>query len=197
MFRPLTARVAALAVVPVLTLAACSNDGDPAAVQTTTESPTPSPTPTYSIKPVVGERTATVFPLGSGPVLGLGANAEPDQAAIDAAVAAVGDWLDAHLDQLQRGEDGQWDAMAADGLAEDDQRAPVTTELASPDAPVESARYVMSVYHAGPPQYLTTRVQVTHPDDSTSDVGLVFTVAEDGTPTLTMFGPEPAPEAEG
>lgn len=197
MFRPLTARIAVLAVVPALALAACSDDGEPAAVDTTTESPSPSPTPTFRIKPVVGERTATVFPLGSGPVLGLGGNPEPDQAAVDAAVAAVGDWLDAHLDGLQRGEGGQWGAIAADGLANQKQRRPVTTGLASPDAPVRSARYVMSVFHDGPPQYLTARVEVTHPDDSTADVGLVFVLADDGTPTLTMFGPEPAPEAEG
>lgn len=195
MIRHLTARRAACLVLASALLTACSNDGEPTAVETTTESP--SPTPTKTLRPVVGERTAAVLPLGSRPLLGLGGNPEPDQEAIDASVDAVGDWLDAHLDRLQRDGKGAWGTIAAKGLANGKQRRPVTTGLVNPDKPVAAARYVMSVYHDGAPQYLTARVEVTHDDDSTSDVGLVFVLDEDGTPTLTMFGPDPAAEAAG
>lgn len=196
--RHLTARRAACLVLATTLLAACSDDGEPAAVETTTtESPSPSPTPTKTLRPVVGERTTAVLPLGSRPLLGLGGNPEPDTKAIDAAIASVGDWLDTHLDRLQRDGKGAWGAIAADGLANGRQRRLVTTDLTDPDHPVTAARYVMTVYHDGAPQYLTARVEVTRDDDSTRDVGLVFVLAKDGTPTLTMFGPDPAAEAAG
>lgn len=197
--RPAVSRLLAATLLSAVAIAGCSGDEEPAAVRetATSASPTASPEPTRTLKPVVGERTATTFPLGSGPLLGLGGRAEPDQAAIDAAVEQVADWLDGHLDGLQRDGSGAWGAMAADGLANARQRAPVTTELASPEHPVAAARYAMSVYHDGAPQYLTARVEVTHPDDSTSQVGLVFVIGEDGSPTLTMFGPEAVAEAQG
>jgi hypothetical protein len=193
--RHLTTRRAACAVLAAAALlTGCSSDGEPVAAGTSTTeepSPTPSPTPTWKLRPVKGERTAAVVALGGRPVLGLGDDPDPDQAAIDAAVDQVGDWLDAHLDALQRSGSGELGDVMAKGLANKKQRRPVTTGLASPDEPVKSARYVMSVYHDGTPRYLTTRVEVTHDDDSTSGIGMVFTVGEDGSPTLTMFGPEP------
>lgn len=197
MIRPLTPRRAAcLVLATAVLLTGCSGDEDPTATATsTTEDASPTPTPTWTLRPVVGERTAAVRPLGSGPVLGLGGNADPDQKAIDAAVDAVGDWLDAHLDSLQRDGSGAWGKIAADGLANAKQRRPATTKLTSPDQPVKAARYVMSVYHDGAPRYLTAHVEVTRADDSVADVGLVFVIGEDGTPTLTMFGPEPAAKA--
>lgn len=196
--RHLTARRAACLVLATTLLAACSNDGEPTAVETTTtESPSPSPTPTKTLRPVVGERTAAVLPLGSRPLLGLGSNPEPDEEAINASIDAVGDWLDQHLDGLQRDGKGTFGAIAADGLANGTQRRPVTTDLTDPDHPVTAARYIMTVYHDGAPQYLTARVEVTRDDDSTADVGLVFVLDEEGTPTLTMFGPDPAAEAAG
>ena len=196
--RHLTARRAACLVLATTLLAACSDDGEPAAIETTTtESPSPSPKPTKTLRPVVGERTTAVLPLGSRPLLGLGGNPEPDTKAIDAAIASVGDWLDTHLDRLQRDGKGAWGAIAADGLANGKQRRPVTTDLTDPDHPVTAARYVMTVYHDGAPQYLTARVEVTRDDDSTRDVGLVFVLDDAGSPTLTMFGPDPAAEAAG
>lgn len=191
-------RAVCLALASATLLTACSQDEEPAATATSTTesaSPTPSPTATRTLRPVVGERTSTAFPLGSGPLLGLGEVAAPNQEAIDQAVKAVGDWLDAHLDGLQRDGKGQFGAIAAKGLANAKQRRPVTTDLASPKAPVEAARYVMSVYHDGPPKYLTARVEVTHPDGSVATAGLVFTISQEGKPILTMFGPEPAAKA--
>ena len=192
-------RAAGLLLVAALVLVGCSDDADPTATSTdapsSSTSPSASPSPTRSLRPVLGERTTTVLPLGSRPLLGLGGNPEPDQAAIESVVGAVGDWLDAHLDALQRTGQGAWGVVAADGLADGERRQQVTTELASPDRPVDHARYVMTVYQDGAPQYVTTRVEVGHPDGSTSEVGLVFVVAEDGTPRLSMFGPEPAPKA--
>lgn len=186
---------AACLVAGVVLLGACTDD-DPGT--TTTPPPPPpttsSPSPTVQLQPVVGERVSAVYPLGGRPILGLGENPPPDEDAIKAATTAVGDWLDEHLDRLQREGSGAWGAVAAKGLANPKERRPVTTGLASPDAPVEAARYVMSVYHDGHPRYLTARVEVTHPDDSVDTVELVFLTDEDGTPTLTMFGP--APEAK-
>lgn len=191
------ARAACLLVGAVL-LGACTGDDDPTASDTT---PPPSPSstttsasPSPTLQPVVGERVAAVYPLGGRPILGLGEDPSPDEAAIDAATTAVGDWLDEHLDRLQREGSGTWGSIAADGLADSKQRRPATTGLASPDAPVQAARYVMSVYHDGPPRYLTARVEVTHPDDSVATAELVFVTDEEGTPTLTMLGP--APNAE-
>lgn len=194
MLRPLLVRRAACLAAAATLLGACTSGEDPTAVGTSTEAE-PSPTSTWTLRPVVGERTTTTFALGSRPVLGLGTDPEPDQDAIDTVVGQVGDWLDEHLDALQRDGTGLWDEMAAKGLANGRRRRPVTTDLASPDAPVKSARYVISVYHDGAPSYLTARVEVTHPDDSVADVGLVFVVTDDGEPVLTMFGPEPAAEA--
>lgn len=192
-------RAAGLVLAAALLLVGCSDDADPTATaddtDTSSASPSASPSPTQVLRPVLGERTTTVLPLGSRPLLGLGGNPEPDQAAIEGVVGAVGDWLDAHLDALQRTGQGAWGVVAVDGLADGKKRQQVTTDLASPDAPVERARYVMTVYQDGTPQYVTTRVEVTHPDGSTSDVGLVFVVAEDGTPRLSMFGPDPTPKA--
>ncbi len=191
-------RAAGLVLVGAAMLGACTGD-DPTASDTTPASPSrsPSPSPTVQLQPVVGERVSAVYTLGSGPVLGLGANPDADQEAVDAAAAAVGDWLDRHLDALQRDGEGAWGDVAAEGLADADERTAVTTDLASPDAPVEAARYVMSIYHDGPPRYLTARVEVTHPDDSVAVAELVFVTDEEGTPTLTMFGPAADAEVNG
>lgn len=192
---------AACLLVGAVVVASCTGDQPTASdttpppspsSTTTTTSPSASPTPT--LQPVVGERVAAVYPLGGRPRLGLGEDPAPDQAAVDAATTAVGDWLDEHLDGLQREGAGTWGAIAADGLADSKQRRLATTKLTSPDTPVKAARYVMSVYHDGPPRYLTARVEVTHPDDSVATAELVFVTDEEGTPTLTMLGP--APNAE-
>lgn len=191
-------RAAGLVLAAALLLVGCSDDADSptgADPSSTSPSPSASPSPTQALRPVLGERTTTVLPLGSRPLLGLGGNPEPDQAAIESVVDAVGDWLDAHLDELQRTGQGLWGTIAADGLADADQRGLVATDLASPDQPVERARYLMTVYVDGAPEYVTTRVEVGHPDGSASEVGLVFVVAGDGTPRLSMFGPEPAAKA--
>lgn len=182
------ARTACLLATAVL-LGACTG-GDPTATDTTPpSSPSPSPSPTVQLQPVVGERVSAVYPLGGRPLLGLGENPPPDEDAIDAAATAVGDWLDEHLDRLQRDGKGTWGEIAAEGLANAEDRGAVTTGLASPDAPVEAARYVMSIYHDGPPRYLTARVEVTHPDESVDVVELVFLTDDEGNPTMTMFGP--------
>lgn len=197
MIRPLPARRAAgLALAAAMLLGACSDDEAPPAASptTTTDATSPTPTPTWTVRPVVGERSATVLPLGPRPLVGLGANPEPDQAAIDAAVDATGDWLDAHLDALQRTGSGVFGQVAAPGLANPKERRPVTTGLTNPDAPVASARYVMSVYHDGPPRYLTARVEVHRVDDTVAETELVLLVDEDGSLTLTMFGPPPTTE---
>lgn len=188
----------ATALVPALLVAGCSDDdaGAPVATPTTTTE-APSPSPTRTLRPVVGERTTTVLPLGSRVLLGLGANPEPDQAAVDQVATAVGDWLDAHLDRLQRTGKGLLGEVAPDDLGSAEERRVVTSQLASPDNPVESARYIITVYEDGAPQYLTVRVEVAHPDESVSTAGLVFVVGEGGSPRLSLFGPDRPEEVAG
>lgn len=190
MTRHRLARAIALLAASAVALAGCSRGGDETAA---TESPAPTVT-TPELEPVRGERIPAVFGLSSATVLGFGAAREPDQAAIDAAIDQIADWLDEHLDRLQRTGQGLLPAMAAEGLVDSKTRGIVTTMLASPDAPVASARYVLSAYHDGLPQWLSAQVEVTHPDDSVAAATMVFVIAEDGTPTLTMFGPEPVQE---
>lgn len=179
------------------TLAACTADAEPTAAGTSppaatadeTATPTPSASPTPDLQQVEGKRTVRVHHLGSRPLLGLGGNPEPETKAINRAARQVGNWLDAHLDELQRTGAGRFGAIAARQLARADaDRTLVTTHLASPDAPVKAAAYVMDVYHDGSPRYLTTRVTVRHPDDSVSRAELVFGL-EGGKPELTMYGP--------
>lgn len=178
-------------------LTACTNDPEPTGAGTTppaatsgeAETSTPSASPTPQLQEVAGKRTVRVHHLGSRPLLGLGGNPDPEKQAIDRAARRVGDWLDQHLDELQRTGTGRFGAIAARELANAKaDRTLVTTHLASPDAPVKAASYVMDVYHDGSPRYLTTRVVVRHPDDSVSRAELVFAL-EGGAPQLTMYGP--------
>lgn len=180
-----TATIVAPLLVGALVLGACtSGDEEPQADPTTTE-------PGFELVDVVGERVTAVYSLDSRGLLGLGTGPEPDHDVIDTATQQVGDWLDTHLDGLQRDGDGSFGAIAADGLRPSaGARRPITTDLASPEDPVVSARYTISAYHDGMPEFLTAVVEVTHPDDTVSMASLVFVVAEDGTPHLTMFGPD-------
>lgn len=198
---------------PVLALAlvapGCTGDDPEAATTSTPTSPAASPSTTASPTasestspprrnrrprrpPVEGRRVVHVTQMDPRGLLGFGPGEGPDQRAINRATRVVGRWLDSHLDRLQRTNKGRFERLAAPDLrpnAKD--RRIITTGLASRKKPVKRARYTMTTYHDGSPEYLGVLVRVVHPDDSVSRASLVFLVREDGTPVLTLFGPAP------
>lgn len=190
---PPSRRLTGLLLAATMALSACTSDGgSPAATRTPAPTPTTaSPTPTSELDPVVGNRQSTVRLASSNDDVGFGADPEPNTAMIEDTLAQIGDWLDAHLDELQRTGSGRFGAIAADGLASGDDRDPVTTHLASPDRPVDEARYQMTAYHAGAPTMVSVRVTVTHPDSDPTGSELGFVVADDGTPIMMMFAAVP------
>lgn len=183
------ARIAALLAATCVLLGACTSDDAPDVA--TSPSPTSSPSPTYELTPVAGERIVTVTSTSNPALLGLGEPRAVEQEAVDNAVTAIADWLDGHLDRLQRQGGGTLNRVLADDL--DDlgpERSVITTGLADTDAPVDSARYQISTFHDGAPEMISVHVEVTHPDGSTSAAGLVFTIDGEGAPRLILFGPE-------
>lgn len=182
-----------LAVATAAALSACtSEEATPTATETTASpTPTATPTPTPELEPVVGNRRTTVRSASGNAVLGLGSDPKPKMAIIEDTFGQIGDWLDAHLDRLQRTGAGRLGEIAADGIGGKDERGPVTTHLASPDHPVEAARYDMIAYHAGRPQMVSVRVTVTHPDAEPTRASLGFVVADDGTPIMMMYAAVP------
>ena len=148
----------------------------------------PSPSPTVAIEPVVGERQPAAYDISSAGMLGPGSKPEMDNDAVLAFINAVGDWLDAHLDDLQHGGPGKLDGTAVAGLIDDPATAaPITTDLASPDHPVDHAHYRLAAYYTDTPSYLEAQVRVFWRDGSEHDATMLFTPAKDGSPTLVMF----------
>lgn len=201
-------------VVPIAVLAAAvvvvgTSAGDssptatpspaPAATTTTptpsdapSPTPAPSPSPTYELTTVQGERVPAAYNVTSAGMLGPQTRPAPDDAAILDLIHRVGDWLDAHLDDLQRGGPGKLEGMALPGLlaeASPGQLEKVTTALASPEHPVASASYRLAAYHEDTPEWLEAAVSVTHPDGGTAQATLVFMVDSGGNPKLIMFSP--------
>lgn len=189
MVRRLVLAAAALAVVG---LASCSTTVEKAALPPpTSPMPKPSPTPTFALTEVHGQRDVSVWSVSSDHILGRGDMTPPDDDAILAAVQTVGDWLDRHLDDLQRGGDGLLEEVAADGLldgADPSVIAAATEDLAGGWEPVASARYELAVSHDGAPEWIEAIVHVTTQVDTTGDAVFVFAVDGD-RPELVMFGP--------
>lgn len=184
------ARIAAVLAAACVLLGACTS-GDEPEVATT---PSPSPTPTtIELTPVAGERIVTVTSTSNPALLGLGESLPVEQEAVDNAVLAIGDWLDGHLDRLQRQGGGTLSRVLTDDLSSPGpERSVITTGLADTDAPVASARYQFNTYHDGAPEMIAVHVDVTHHDGSTSSAAMVFTIDAEGAPRLILFGPEDA-----
>ncbi len=181
------ARTAAVLAAACVLLGACTSGDEP--VVAATESPSPSPT--IELTPVAGERIVTVTSTSNPALLGLGEPVPVEQEAVDNAVLAIGDWLDGHLDRLQRQGGGTLNRVLADDLeGVGPERAVITTGLADTDAPVAAARYHFNTYHDGGPEMIAVHVEVTHHDGTTSSAGMVFTIDADGAPKLILFGPE-------
>ena len=190
-----------LVALAVTVLAGCTDEGDDAStppptssrseVETPDASPTPTPDETPELAAVQGERRMTVRSVASDKALGRGTNPEPRQRQIERTVTRVTDWLDSHLDRLQRTGTGLLGEIAADGLAPPQRRAPVTTDLASPERPVAGAVYHVAAYHDGAPRLLSVRVVVRHPEGPPTLASMGFVVTDSGRPILTMFSPIP------
>lgn len=181
--------VAALTVL-VLTggaVACSSGDGEPQAGPT---SSSPSPV-RRSAGPVQGEREVETFAVSNEQAVWDRAQPEADPAAVQQAASRVADWLDAHLTALQDGGEGRLQEVAAPGLLEG---APpevvdaVTTALAGPDRPVESATYMIRVAHTDAPQWVRATANVTGGQGGTRTAQFVFEIAEDAI-VLVAAGP--------
>lgn len=180
------------ALVALLALGGCTRGGQPEAGPTTS---TPAPAPTPTVGPVDGDADVVVVTADPNSlVFNDRAAPEPDQAAIDAFAEQVDGWLDEHLTALQDGGEGLLDEVAAPDVldgADPDTLDAVTTGLASPDAPVDHARYHLVVAHSGRPLWVRVHVIVVSRDGAAHEVGFVFTPAEDGDPTLVAAGQGP------
>lgn len=194
---------AVVVVSAVLALVGCSG-GDEAAPTPSATSTTPSETEsTFEIRPVVGERIFALFDVSSSEILGRGGRQGVDEARANAAMTRAADWLDAHLDSLQTGGGGELAAVLPPDHGQDDELAAVSTDLTSPDAPVDEARYAISAYGDGAPEWVTAQVEVVHPDGATTVTTMVFDLVEEDALRLVLGGPdmgaeaaEPEPEPE-
>ena len=220
---PLPRALAATALALAVLSTACTQpppEAEPSPSPTATGSPSPLPP---SPIPVAGTREVTIQSVGNGPVV-FNANdpasalAPPDEPAIDVFAAAVGDWLDAHLDSVQTGGEGLLDDVAAAGLLDVAGRRlerTASTAIASPDDPVATAHYVLTVYHDGAPEWLYADVAVETFEGSSSRLGFVFTPSAEApgatlvaieadvpdpprpSPTTTDTGATATPTGEG
>lgn len=193
--------VAGLAVISVA-LTGCANDAAPAAtpvdetVAETTEAPTAEAAPATPSAPaaVVGERVPAAHWVSSASLLSHRATAAGSGDAVLPLVHEVGDWLDAHLTDLQAGGDGRLADVADPGLLDAAAAADldaVTVALASADAPAASARYVLEGSYDAMAEWVEATVEVTRPDGTVARATMVFTPGDAG-PRLVLFGPATA-----
>lgn len=190
--------VATLLAATCLVLAgACAPDDGPGATAPERAAPTtpaavPSPTP--ELTPVAGERVPAAHWVDASGLLTQRADDVGPSDTVLPFVHAVGDWLDAHLDDLQRGGPGRLGDVAPAPLlaaATDAELASVTSALASPAAPVAAARYRLDAAYEDATEWLTATVEVTGPDGDVTAVMLVFVPGAAG-PELVLFGPADA-----
>ena len=197
---PLLKRVLAAALLAGVAVG-CSRTAEPEA----TPSPSPSSEePTFEVHPVVGERVPAVYHVSSREILGNGSREPLDEAGTGQVMDAIATWLDGHLDDLQRGGDGDLVAIAPAGLileAEGDEALSpevqtkidaVTTDLTNADLPVASARYHLAVYGEAVLEWAMAQVEVTRSDGSTATATFVFGIGENYALSLLLTGPETA-----
>lgn len=187
--------VAAVTVAAATALsAACTSGGDEVAAPSPTPSAAPSAT-TPPPEPVVGDVEVQVRSVASEPVVLIGGEAPPiDERAIERLAGDVADWLDEHLTDLQEGEGGNLDAVAATGLIASGDAAiveTVTTALASPERPVADARYALLVAATSRPEWLRATVITESREGEVATAQFVF-VPGPGGPVLIAAGPEDA-----
>lgn len=187
-------RLLALVALLALSTSACRSGHDAAVADETAADPTvaasPTPSPDTPLVTVVGERIPAAHWVSSGGVL---THRVPEVGSGDTVlplVHAVGDWLDAHLDDLQRGGDGRLVEVADPGLlaaATPADLSAVTTDLASADRPVAAATYRLEGSYAAETEWLTATVEVTGRDGASRAATLVFVPTPEG-PRLVLLG---------
>lgn len=150
------------------------------------------------LAPVAGERRPAAHWVGSSGLLTQQAPEVPTGDVVLPLVHAVGDWLDGHLDDLQRGGDGHLEAVAPAALhaaATAEDLAAATTALASRDRPVAAAEYHLAGSFDEATEWVTATARVTGRDGQVTSATFVF-VPGDAGPELVLFGPAD-PAAEG
>lgn len=178
---PLTA----VALSVALLLGGCSSD-EPSATP-----PSPSQTELPPVEPFEPQVTVASRSVNSGAVMDRTQGAAADQAAVDAMTGAVTSWLDAHLDDLQRGGEGQLAAVAAPGLLENADPAivqEITTGLTSPQDPVRQASYDLEIGHDGAPRWLRATVSVTGAAGQARTAVFVFVPGDNGPVLVAAEG---------
>lgn len=152
------------------------------------------------LTPVQGERRPSAPPIANQIVLGIGNVPEMDGEAVLRLAHQVGDWLDRHLNQLQRGKGGRLRGVAAPGLMDRADPAAVqavTRGLATRRNPVEKAVYELRVAQAGAPHWVTAEVTVTQHAGAVVTAVFTFVPTPDGNVQLIAFGPgEDAPQPQ-
>lgn len=186
----------ALVAAALIALTGCGPANDPvdavaAPSPTPSPSPSPSPSPTPSpLPPVAGERLPSSADIGDGErVEGKDTRDAVDEDAVRAFADAIFDWLDAHLDDLQRGGEGRLADIDGAGVAaglDDAQRAALTTALANPDQRVAAATYELTAYHDATIEFASVVVTVIDPIGVNRSVTLAFTPGAEGAPQLSV-----------
>lgn len=151
-------------------------------------SPAPS---SAALAPVVGERVPGAYDVDATGLLAHGRGDPADPDVVLPFVHAVGDWLDAHLDDLQRGGAGRLDEVAPPALlraASPSDLDAATTALATPGRPVARATYRLDASYAGEVEWVTVDVTVTATDGSRAGATLVFVPDGGGRPQLVLLG---------
>lgn len=133
--------------------------------------------------------------VDAAPLLGF-PPAEVDEDAARDFAAATAELLDAHLNDLQTGKGGALQATAPAGLAEAlDAGIPGVSDLATPDRPVERARYLLRVHLDDRVRALAAVVTVVDSTGAERTAELGFVPDGDGAPALAMVPAPPPPPA--
>ncbi|MBW3619267.1 MAG: hypothetical protein KY461_03420 [Actinobacteria bacterium] len=185
-----------LAATSVVLAAGCGPSGEPTPGGTDRAAPAtplavPSPSPARELAAVAGERVPAAHWVDASGLLTQRADEVGPPDTVLPFVHAVGDWLDAHLDDLQRGGPGRLGEVASPALlaaASDGELAAVTSALASSGAPVAAARYRLDAAYEDATEWLTATVEVTRTDGAVTVATMVFVPGASG-PELVLFGP--------
>lgn len=187
----------AIVVVAVIAFVALrSPEGVP--IADTSPTPTPAATPEAPPSPVVhdpveGEREVETVVVAEGPIFDRSAAPGTDEAAVDAFVDAIADWLDAHLTDLHGGGPGLLEDVAAAGLIDSGETAELTSGLATFLEPVSSATYRFVVAADGAPEWAHVRVNISTGGqaDEARSAELTFAVGDDGPLLLAAARVDP------
>lgn len=178
-------------LLAVVLAGACTSGDDEPTPGGETSQPTAEGTGLPPLTAVRGERRPSAPSVANEAVLGLGPLAVMNERAVLDFANAVADWLDSHLDELQRDEGGRLGALAAPGLVDAADRAAIraaTSGLATRKDPVRKAVYELRVAQSGAPRWVTAEVSVTRHSGTVATAVFTFAPTPEG-PQLVAFGP--------